>query len=335
MKIIYEQLDNYLQKNLAPLFCFYGEEILLMQEAITALRKVAEQQGYIERKKFFLESGFDWDAFLCEAKSFSLFSDKTLLELHCAEGKITAEARNALQIYCSDLPTNKVLLITFNKLDSKEHHANWAKTFDKNGIFLPIYPINGIKLTKWIVAQLKQAGFNTSEEGSQLLADLTEGNLLATRQAIEKLQLFFRRGEITAQDIAAVITDSSHFDIFDFVDALLLGEIKKLYHVYEHIKAEKIEYTIILWAIVREIRLLLELYHYQEQGLSMDQALEKCRIWQIKKPHYRQALKRLTKEKLFNLLQEASAMDQLIKGAAKGNLENKLWQFSLKIAGLG
>lgn len=324
MKITYDQLDNHLQKNLAPVYCLHGEELLLLQDSITAIRNTAIQQGYNERKKFFVETAFDWKNFLCEANSLSLFSDKTFLELHFAETKLNENARKALEVYCETPPPNKILLIIFNKLDKKEFTTNWHKNLEKNGVSITIYPLSGIKLTKWIVAQLQQAGFNSSGESVQMLVDLTEGNLLATRQAIEKLKLYYTKKEITQSDIAAIITDSSHFDIFDFTDALLIGNINRVHHIYEHIKSEGIEMSILLWAVLREIRLLIQLCEMQQQGQTLDYAFTRYGIWDTKKNLYRAALKRHSIKSLYVLIQKGFEVDQMIKGALRGNLEMQM-----------
>jgi len=59
VKIYPNQLSNHLQK-LAPIYWVFGDEPLIKQESLTAIRQAAEAQGYQEREVLEVNKSFNW-----------------------------------------------------------------------------------------------------------------------------------------------------------------------------------------------------------------------------------------------------------------------------------
>lgn len=334
MKLSAEQLLQQLKKELASVYLIGGDEILLVQEATQSIRTAAKQHEFHERKIFQIDTGFDWNEFLMEANHLSLFSEKTLLELHLPEGKLNDAGKNALEIYNQQPPPDKILLIITGKLDSKISNTNWFKQIEKAGVVVQLWPMDANKLPQWISQRLQQAGLTTNHAGIQLLAELTEGNLLATQQAIEKLRLHYGTATLTADEIAAVITDNARFDIFNLVDQALAGNSKKIIAIVNSLKAEDGEPTLILWALARELRNLIAMKNSLQNGQALPQIFLQFKVWEKRKLIIKQALQRHSLENLFHLLQHASQLDRLIKGAANGNFWDQLLDLTLSMAGI-
>ena len=55
MKIKAEQLQAHLQKQLLPIYVVSGDESLLAQESIDAIRAAAKGHGFTERELFYFE----------------------------------------------------------------------------------------------------------------------------------------------------------------------------------------------------------------------------------------------------------------------------------------
>lgn len=333
MKITVEQLATHLQKALLPVYIISGEEILLRQQAIDMIRGAAAQKEFNERKIFQIDAGFNWDNFLLEINSFSLFSNKALLELHIPDNKFSDAAKNALEIYAQNPPADKTLLLVTTKLDSKIQLTTWFKQLEKIGGVITAWPMDARQLPAWIKNRFQQAGISADAAGIQLLTDRTEGNLLATEQAIEKLLLLHGKTKVTADDIAQAISDSARFDIFDLVDCALAGNSQRTLQVLLNLQAEGIELTLVLWALARELRGLIAMRHGSPNNQALDQVMLQHKVWEKRKPLIKQALKRHSLQSLQQLLQQAGAIDYIIKGAATGNAWDELIQLSLTLAG--
>lgn len=334
MKITFEQLHSHLQKMLLPIYMVQGEEILLRQQAVAMIRNASAQKGFNERKILQIDAGFNWDDFLLEMNSFSLFSKQTLLELHIPETKFNDAAKNALERYTQNPPADKTLLIVTAKLDGKIQLTNWFKQLEKIGGVITAWPIDAKQLPTWIKNRLQQVGIIADATGIQLLADRTEGNLLATDQAIEKLLLLYGKRKINTDEIATAISDNTRFDIFDWIDCTLAGDGKRTLQILLHLQAEDTELTLLLWALTRELRSLLAMRHASTNQQTVEQIMLQHKVWEKRKPLIKQALNRHSLQNLQQFLLQASVIDQIIKGATVGNAWDELRQLSLALVGI-
>ena len=332
MKINVDQLETQLKKNLASVYCITGEEILFTQEAIQQIRQATQQQGFVERQTFTVDNNFDWDQFLLEAHSLSLFSEKSLLELNLTQAKFTDPMKQALEIYLTRKHTDKILLLVFGKLDSKQQATNWFKQLEQTGVIITIWPMATAQLPAWVQKRLQQVGLTTDAAGARLLAEMSEGNLLSAHQAIEKLRLLHNSGKINAADISAAIHDNARFDVFTLVDHLLQGDAQRVLRILAGLHSEGTEATLILWAITRELRVLIILANAMQQGQSFEQAANQERVWEKRKLLVKRVLQRLSLQNLYNCIQHAARIDATIKGAEPGDAWDELRKLCLNLS---
>ena len=60
MKYDYWGLLKHLKNPLRTIYVLHGDETLLQQEALIALRKTAFKQGFTERERHDIDKGHDW-----------------------------------------------------------------------------------------------------------------------------------------------------------------------------------------------------------------------------------------------------------------------------------
>src|SRR3972149_3870178 len=327
MKIQTQQLIPTLIKNIAPLYLVSGDDFLLVQEACDTIRKHAANAGYTEREIFHIESGFNWEKFLSSANNSSIFGDQVLIELHL-KSKLNDSGSKTLQNYAKKPSPDKIILIVANKLDAAQQKTAWFKAIDTSGIVLPIWPIEPAQLPVWITNRLKQAGFKTDHQGIQLLADHISGNLLAAIQEIEKLRLLYGSGNLTSDQISAAITDNSRFNVFNLIDATLSNKAAAVNKILDNLKSENVEPTIILWAITHELRSLINMSFAIKQGTYIDQVMTQNNVWYGRKQLVKKALSQYNLTRLQDLLNYASRIELIIKGADDQHL---LWHELRKI----
>ena len=130
-----DRLDSHLMKNLAPVYLVAGDEPLQVEEALSAIRIAAVEAGYSERERFFVERGFDWYDFHAASRNLSLFSNRKLIELRLPRGKPGDEGGKILKEYCSNLPTEVLLIVISTKVDQR---ASWVKALDSAGVHVTV-----------------------------------------------------------------------------------------------------------------------------------------------------------------------------------------------------
>lgn len=331
MKITDNQLHNVLAKSLAPIYLISGDETLLVEEASQLIRDKIYAQGFTERQIFQVTPKFDWTTLLAHANSLSLFNDKSLLELRIPNGKLNEAGKKSLLTYATQPASDKILLIITSKLSAAVQNSKWFKTIEKIGVVVQIWPITPQQLPNWIMQRLKQHNITTEPDAIKLLTESTEGNLLATKQEIEKLILLYDKKHLTTDDILAAISDHARFDIFTLADAALGGDIKRTLRIMMKLQNEGVEPTLVLWTLAREIRSLINMAYQLQQGSNINNILYHNHVWEKRKPLVRLSLKRHTTTSLVKLLQYAAKIDRLIKGIDNGNIWDSLSQLAFKL----
>ncbi|MGR8951399.1 MAG: DNA polymerase III subunit delta, partial [Gammaproteobacteria bacterium] len=183
MRLKPEQLKPHLKsKKLAPVYLVSGDEPQQIAEATDAIRKAAQQAGYLEREIFSQDTGFAWNELPAAAYATSLFADKKVIDLRLPAGSPGTEGAQVLTAYCVRLPEDTLLLITTGKLAAASLKTRWFQVLENAGVFIQVWPLEGEDLHRWLQLRLQQRGMTTDQEGVKLLAARIEGNLLAAAQ---------------------------------------------------------------------------------------------------------------------------------------------------------
>lgn len=333
MKVKSEQLNHHLQGQLAPVYLVFGEEPLLVQEVCDAIRGAARGQGFNERELFHAEAGFDWNQLLNEANSLSLFADKKILELRIPSGKPGDKGSKAIEEYCNAASTDNLLLVVCPKLDGSAQRSKWVKALESTGVMVQTWPVQPHQLGRWIGQRLQQAGIRANSAAIDVLVDRVEGNLLAAVQEIEKLKLLAPNGEVDANTMSTVVADSARYNVFTLVDKILAGDTQSAARTLRGLREEGIEPPVVLWAITREIRILLKIVDASARGEPMNLAMKSAGVWDKRQPIYQQTLRRVSPPQLRAMLRLARNTDQAIKGLGRDNAWDNLTELTVNLAG--
>ncbi|MGB0449121.1 MAG: DNA polymerase III subunit delta, partial [Porticoccaceae bacterium] len=174
---------------------------------------------------------------------------------------------------------------------------------------------------------------NANQEAVQILADRVEGNLLAAVQEIEKLKLLAPEGAVDGTTMSSVVTDSARYNVFEFVDKILLGDAQSAAKSLRGLENEGAEAIPLLWAMTRELRILVKASELVASGEKADWALKKSGVWDKRMPLFRSALKRLRPAHLRMLLRQAGAIDRGIKGMRSADVWDEMATLALSFAG--
>lgn len=329
-----DQLNNASSKRMATIYLLSGDEALLIQEACDILRKNAKKLGYTEREVFHAEGSFNWEDFLQSANSLSLFSEKKILELRVPSGKFNEAGRKALTYYCDNPSEDNLLLLVLPKIDKRSQNSKWYKTLASHADIVTIWPITAAQMPRWIAQRLKLAKLDASDEAIELLASKTEGNLLAAAQEIEKLTLLGEETFLDVKTMASAVLSSARYDIFGLIDKALLADARSAITALNGLKGEGSEPTLILWALSKEIRVLISIKEAIDTGKSFDLAAKQNGVWDNRKSIIHSACKRTSMTQLLFMHKKASRADRTIKGLEKGDVWNLLLDMTLSLSGV-
>ncbi|PMR76994.1 DNA polymerase III subunit delta [Billgrantia endophytica] len=337
MKVFADKLPETLAKRLPPVVIVAGDEPLQHMEACDAVRSAARTRGIEERDVLHVEANFAWSRLRETAASLSLFASSKLIELRLAGNGLGQEGTKALKEHADQLQgSDDVLLISMGKLDYRQQKSAWFQALDKVGLFVPVWPVDVTRLGFWLRDRAERHGLSLDLDAARLLGERTEGNLLAADQELQKLALLLPPGARVAPDqIAGGVENSARYDVFTLMDASLKGERERVSRIMRGLRGEGVEAPIVLWALTRELRVLLSLHQHLDQGQSFEHACkaQKPAIFDKRRPAYQQAVSRLPLQRLHKLLLFAQRLDLAIKGATPLPLWDGLHDLALTLAG--
>ena len=313
MRLNADQLKQAVARKLAGIYLVSGDDPLLVGEASDAIRAAARAAGYTERTVFFIDRTFDWDELRQAAQSLSLFAERRLFELRMPSGKPDKGAAALIDI-ATRPPPDLVCLVVTDKLDRKAGDIPWVRAVEQNGVWVPIWPVATAALPGWLRGRAGALHVDMEPAAAQLIVDRVEGNLLAAKQELEKLALLTDGKPITAELVLRSVGDSARYDVTQLGSAVAGGEAERALRILLGLKSEGVEPTLILWALTRELRGLWQArerrrLHSNARGGSWNQAATPSS----------EALARLGKMPLAQLLRQAHLTDRILKGLAGGD----------------
>lgn len=319
MRLKAEQLESALKKTLALVYLISGDDPLQSGEAADAIRKAVKKADYLIREVLTVETGFDWNQLAFTADSMSIFADKKLIDLRLGSAKPGTEGAKALQEFCQRLDKETVLLITAAKFTAATMKTKWVQSLDQAGVIVQIWPLEAAALIQWLQRRAQRKGLQISQDGLKVLASRVEGNLLAAAQEIEKLYAVHGETSVSKQAVEEMVADSARFDVFKLTDSLLSGHMNRAIKILNGLKAEGVAAPIIVWALARETRLLINIRLAIQQGQNKEGVYKNYRLWDKRKHLVNTALSRMDVKSLQKALLLCSQADKQIKGQEQGD----------------
>jgi len=333
MKIKPDQLSKNLSNGLESLYFLFGPEILLVEQSLTLIKQAAKKNDFSDRVRFDIDGLFPWDTINSEMASPSLFTQKRIIECRLTTGKIGIKGSKALTELVDTLPDDILLIISTGKLDMNQQKSKWFKALDKNGVIIQHWEVQNEHLVGWITNQMTQLGLKTNKEVSEAIAYCTEGNLLASMQEIQKLQIAYPDGHINADKFLNQIEQKSHYSVYGLIDTALKGDSTKVNKIFNSLVEETTPPVIIISSLYREIKSLATMSVQLEHNEPIESILAKHRVWQKRKPLISNALKKHSYQRLQKLLLSLGRIDRSVKGMDNLNVYDELRSVLITLSG--
>ncbi|WP_029408156.1 DNA polymerase III subunit delta [Thiomicrorhabdus sp. Milos-T2] len=311
-----------------PIYLLYGEEPLFLRDSLDGLKKQLNAQGYMTNESYDVDANFDWQSLQMDTQAGSLFSESRMILINMPKGSPGRDGGKFFQDWCAyvqALPPEIVLVVLCERLDNRQIKSKWVTSIESAGLVVQAKPVPSNALPGWCQKQAQKQGLTLEAEAANLLADRVEGNLLAADQEITKLSLSLPAGSvITAQDVLEHVVDQAHYQLFALATAMLNGNTAYSVQMLSRLQQEGIEAPVVLWLLSKELRQLIELAQLTQQ-ISLNQAFQKCRIWQSRQGEYNKAMQRHDLQQWQSLLKQALQIDMMIKGIKPTLNDREIW----------
>lgn len=309
-----ERLAGALARGLDALYVVVGAEPLLAFEAADAIRAAARAAGFREREVLTVEPGFDWARLALAASTDSLFGEQRVLELRIPGGKPGPDGARALEDLGAHLGGSTIVLISLPELEGAALKSKWFAGLAAAGTVVMTTPVTRERLPGWIQGRLAAQGHAISQEGLMLLAERTEGNLLAALQEIRKLALLHPPGPLSEAAVREAVVDVARFDIDDLAAALLGREALRYERTLRGLQEGGAALPLIVWSLAETLRGVVRAGAALAQGRAPGQALRDARVWGPRQGLIERHLQRIAPDAAQTALRDIARIDRVAKG---------------------
>jgi DNA polymerase-3 subunit delta len=321
-------LPASLKSSPRSIYLLTSDEPLLIRDWLDSARVTLHDQGFEEILSHQVESGFDWDAVLEDSQSLSLFSQKKCHIIRFNSNKPGQGGARFIAQICESPVEDTVFILVLGKLDQASKNSAWVKKVRQAGELCELKPVYQNELVKWIEQRALSKGLQLDQQAAMYVADLTEGNLLASDQELEKLVLSSEPGLVlNLEQISEAIQRSSRYTHFQLLDACLAARTKRVNKILQGLQLEGFQPVQILYPIQSAIEVLLQLKRAQQKNQLNANVWQSLRIWSSKQRLYSSALNRLTQAQMERLLKSCATLDRVNKGQIQPAYEDADWLY--------
>jgi len=329
MQINHQALAQQLQKKIAPLYLLIGQDIYLIDDALTTIKSSIKKTAEYDERILNIQAPEDWNTLSEEANSYSLFTENVLLNVYTDKKSIDAAGKKMLLEYLKNVNSRCCIIIRAPNVPAKQ--VLWLSSLDQT-IMVISYPLRADAMKNWISTQLKKNAITFTPQVPDLIHHYTQGNMLACAQVIEKIALSNQATIlIDTKQALEHLSDQCEHSLYELVDACLLGQSDKAVQILRQSANNKTEPTLVLWMLTQEVRVHLQLNHLNQQRIDFKTATSQLKIWPQRTNLYQLSSKRLSNQVLQALLHYCQSIDEQIKSSLNVFVWNSLENLALSL----
>ncbi len=259
-----------------------GESILLINEAINNIIK--------DNKNV---TSFDMginsmDDVLLEAGYFSMFLEEKFIIIRNANffgtGKLNEKDTTSLLNYFNNPSSLSTLIFVCNeKLDSRK---KITKVLKEKYEIINIPTLKYYEIESRVEKFFQKANYKIDKDTIKYIVANSLTNYDLVMGEVEKIILYYNNPcFIKKSDVENIISKSINTNNFLFVDALIDGDLEKSLTLLGDLKTMKVEPTILIALIARDIRIMLNIKKLLEQNKREYEILSELNLmdWQLEK----------------------------------------------------
>lgn len=322
MIVTLDKFPQRVKKQLDPLYFLTGKELLLLEESVDLIVAEAEAQGFAEIEHVEISQADQWYSLLADASARSLFAEKRLFDVRLNKNVFTPKVQTALEEWAQACDGETIMVIRGWAWDYRFRTTSWFKAISSLATTVIFDTVPTAKVSHWIRERAQALELNLSPDAIAELADLTDGNLYAAQQELEKLRLIFLNEQKTVGIEELTRINWSISGAFDLVDAACNGNVNKLSSMLAAVRREGTQPLFLVGALSSQLRKYHDLACKRRVHLNPNRRRIGERV-----------VKRIGRAGLERLLIECAQLDCQLKGILQGDSWLALESLLLNLAG--
>lgn len=217
---------------IAPVYLFTGPEAYIKREALDALRQKLLPPGLEALNDQVLEGvtaqtiidACETMPMMCERRVVTVRDWAPLLSGKSKDEE--AEAERMQKWLDSPPPSCALVFYMRGEMDGRKKLSGWLK---KHAAVVEFEFLTDAELKKWSGARLKKVGKRIDAAALNTLTYMAGRELTRLSGELDKLAAYVgdERDAITENDVRAVVPASLEYNVFEILNSLLAGDVKK------------------------------------------------------------------------------------------------------------
>ena len=267
----------------SPVYLFTGPEEYVKREALDALREKLLPPGLEALNDVTLEGvtarqitdAAETMPMMCERRIVTVRDWAPLLP---AKSKSEDEEVAWMQKWLEDPPASCALVFYMrNEPDGRKKMTGLLK---KKAEPVSFDLLSDAELARWCAARLKSRKKHISGKALNTLTYMAGRELTRLSGELDKLTAYLgdERGEITEADVAAIVSPSLEYNVFELLNSLLAGDMKKGQQTINSLLQGGQNATGILAMLTRQVRQLTHMKCALDAGGTVQAVQEQLKL---------------------------------------------------------
>ena len=314
MKTIDEDIKN---RQFKSCYLFYGEEAYLKKQYKDKLLGAMAKAGDTMNVSVFEGKGIRPGELIDLAETLPFFADRRVIVVE--ESGFFKHPCEPLTEYLPQIPATTSFLFVESEVDKR---AKAYKAAKKSGSVIEFSTQSESLITRWILGRIGKEGKKITQPVLTLFLSRTGLDMGNIDRELEKLLCYTLQKEIIeADDIRAIVTEQIENKIFEMIDAISGHNQEKALHLYYGLLALKEAPMRILFLIIRQFRILLEVKELTQQGYGGQEIAQKIKAPAFAIRKYQTQARRFTIKQLLLALRDGACAEEAVK---TGHMQDKI-----------
>lgn len=290
-------------------YLLYGDEAYLKKQYKRRLTAAMLPEGDTVNYAYFEGKGIPVAQVIDLAETMPFFAERRLIVIENS-GLFKSSAQE-LADYIKGMPETACLLFVEEEVDKR---GKLFRAVKARGRAVELGRQDERTLLRWIAGMVRQEGRQIQESTVRYILDKAGTDMENLENEMEKLFCYtMGREEIRVQDVDAVCTTQVTNHIFEMVEAVARQERRKALDYYYDLLALKEPPMRILYLLVRQFKLLLEVQDLAKKGKGRKQIAEEAGLHPFAAGKYIEQSRRFRDTELKAIMEEGASLETDVK----------------------
>lgn len=290
-------------------YLLYGEESYLKKQYKDKLSKAMLPEGDTMNYAYFEGKGTDAGQVIDLAETLPFFAPRRLIVLE--DTGFFKSASGDLAEYIRSMPETACFLFVESEVDKR---GKLYKAVKEKGRIVEMTKQDGTTLQRWVLSMVKREGKLITQAAVRHFLTKVGDDMENICRELEKLFCYtLGAQEITIHDIEEICTTHIDNKIFDMINAVADKKQKQALLYYYDLLALKEPPMRILFLMVRQFRILMEVSEMSRRGYGKKEISENVKVPPFAVGRYLTQAQKFSNKALRRILEDCAETEEEVK----------------------